>query len=102
MYIAMNPFKIANEHINDFVNIWKTRNSLLNQVEGFKDFQLLQGAKEETFTLFVSHSNWESKDAFINWTNSDNFRNAHAGAKAPKGTYLGHPEFEGFEVILEK
>ena len=25
---------------------------------------------------------------------------AHAQARAPSGTYLGHPHFEGFEVIL--
>ncbi len=35
-----------------------------------------------------------------NWTESEAFKAAHAGARAPKGTYLGHPNFEGFEVIL--
>ena len=35
-----------------------------------------------------------------NWTESDAFRKAHAQARAPEGTYLGHPEFEGFEVVL--
>ena len=102
MYIAMNRFKISNDHINDFVQIWKTRNSLLDQVPGFKDFRLLQGPSEEDWTLFVSHSIWESHQAFKDWTDSDNFRNAHAKAKAPNGTYLEHPKFEGFKVILDK
>ena len=102
MYIAMNRFKISNEHVNDFINIWKTRNSLLDQVDGFKDFKLLHGSKDDTSTLFVSHSIWESRDTFKTWTESSHFKKAHAGAKAPAGTYLEHPKFEGFEVILDK
>jgi len=102
MYFAMNRFTISNDHIDDFITIWKTRNSLLDQVEGFKDFNLLKGPQDETSTLFISHSIWESHDAFRAWTNSDHFKKAHAGAKAPKGTYLGHPQFEGFEVILDQ
>jgi len=43
---------------------------------------------------------WRSEDDFRAWTNSENFRRAHAQARAPKGTYLGHPVFEGFESIL--
>jgi len=102
MYIAMNRFKISNDHINDFINIWKSRNSTLEQVEGFKDFKLLRGPREEKSTLFVSHSIWDSHEAFKNWTESAHFKSAHAGAKAPAGTYLEHPKFEGFDVILEK
>ena len=102
MYIAMNRFKISNDHTDDFANIWKTRNSLLDQVEGFMDFKLLEGPKNDISTLFVSHSIWESQDAFKNWTESDHFKSAHKGAKSPSGTHLEHPKFEGFEVILDK
>ena len=102
MYIAMNRFKISNDHINDFVNIWKTRNSLLDQVKGFMDFKLLEGPQDDTSTLFVSHSIWESQAAFKSWTESDNFKSSHRGAKAPAGTYLEHPKFEGFKVTLDK
>lgn len=102
MYIAMNRFKIMNDHINDFIDIWKSRNSLLDQVEGFQSFKLLQGTKEKTFTFFISHSIWESQGAFKNWTESEHFKNAHRGAKAPGGTYVEHPQFEGYEVVLEE
>jgi len=102
MYIAMNRFKIANDHIDDFVTIWKTRNSRLDKVDGFVDFKLLHGPQNDVSTLFVSHSIWESQAAFKNWTESDHFKSAHRGAKAPTGTYLEHPKFEGFEVALDK
>jgi heme-degrading monooxygenase HmoA len=32
------------------------------------------------------------------WTNSETFRAAHRGAGDNKHLYLGHPQFEGFEV----
>ncbi len=25
---------------------------------------------------------------------------AHGKSRAPEGTYLGHPDFEGFEVVI--
>ncbi|MGE3627827.1 MAG: antibiotic biosynthesis monooxygenase, partial [Hyphomicrobiales bacterium] len=37
---------------------------------------------------------------FNNWTKSDAFRKAHANAgNTSDGMTLGHPNFEGFEVI---
>jgi len=100
MYIAMNRFSIANDHKDDFVDIWKNRDSQLNKVPGFKNFKLLQGPSDDDGTTFVSHSIWETEDAFRAWTQSDHFKKAHAQARAPKGTYLTHPKFEGFEVVL--
>jgi heme-degrading monooxygenase HmoA len=44
---------------------------------------------------------WRSKDDFEAWTRSDAFRAAHKGAGDNKPLYLGHPKFEGFEVIQE-
>ena len=50
--------------------------------------------------LYASHTLWDSEADFRAWTESENFKKAHAGARAPAGTYLGHPVFEGFEAIL--
>ncbi len=102
MYIAMNRFKISNDHLNDFIEIWRSRDSLLKEAEGFSDFKLLEGTKKEDHTIFISHSTWESEKHFKAWTDSDHFKKAHGGARAPKGTYLEHPKFEGFNVVLDK
>ncbi len=56
--------------------------------------------EDETFTLYASHSVWQSEDDFLNWTKSDAFRQAHKGAGEHSDIYLGHPEFEGFTVVL--
>jgi len=102
MYIAMNRFKISNERADDFIEIWKTRNSRLDAVDGFKEFKLLKGPQDDVSTLFVSHSFWKSQTDFQNWTESDHFKEAHRGAKTPEGTHLEHPKFEGFEIVLEQ
>lgn len=100
MYIAMNRFRIAVARENDFEDQWRQRDSHLKGVPGFREFHLLRGPTEKDATLYASHSVWESREAFEAWTNSEAFRNAHARARAPEGTYLGPPIFEGFEVVL--
>ena len=100
MYIAMNRFKISPGRETEFEKIWKERDTHLEGVPGFQDFHLVKGKEEPTHTLYASHSIWRSEDDFLNWTKSDAFRKAHKGAGEHSDVYLGHPEFEGFEVII--
>ena len=96
----MNRFRIALGREDDFETLWRERDSHLDEVPGFREFHLLRGPSDEEATLYASHTVWDSRDAFGAWTESESFRKAHAQARAPKGTYLGHPSFEGFEVVL--
>ena len=100
MYIAMNRFKIKLGKEDQFENIWKSRDSYLDEVDGFIDFNLLRSTSTENYTLFASHSVWKSSKHFKNWTKSESFRLAHKNAGTAKDIYLGHPEFEGFEVRI--
>ena len=96
----MNRFRIAVGRETLFEEMWRSRESRLDEVDGFREFHLLRGPTDEEATLFVSHSEWDSRADFEAWTQSEAFRAAHAQARAPEGTYLGHPQFEGFEVVL--
>ena len=100
MYIAMNRFKIILGKEIDFEKIWKSRDTHLDGVPGFKKFNLIRGKAKDNFRLYASHSLWDSENDFVNWTKSEAFRKAHKGAGQHSEIYLGHPEFEGFEVIL--
>lgn len=101
MFIAMNRFRIALGREEDFIEVWKQRDSYLAGVPGFKEFHLLRGASTEEHTLFASHSVWESRQAFEDWTHSEAFRMAHANAgTTTKGLYLGPPQLELFEAAL--
>ena len=99
MYIAMNRFRVVKGNESAFENVWLTRDSRLGRVPGFVEFHLLRGPEREDHTLYASHTVWESREAFAAWTQSEHFRAAHRDAGSNKPLYLGHPEFEGFEVI---
>lgn len=100
MFIAMNRFRIAPGREPDFERIWRERDSHLDGVDGFREFHLLKGPSDDTRTLYASHSVWDSRAAFVAWTESEAFRRAHSQGRAPEGVYLGPPEFEGFDVVL--
>ena len=100
MFIAMNRFKISKDFCLEFEQIWRERDSYLEQVAGFKSFNLLKSAEYEGFVLYASHSVWEDENAFTAWTESEEFRLAHRQARAPKGIYISHPELETLTSIL--
>ncbi len=75
MFIAMNRFKVALGSESAFEEVWTTRDTHLKDVPGFVEFHLLK-------------------------TQSEAFRAAHRNAGSEsRALYLGHPEFEGFEVL---
>jgi heme-degrading monooxygenase HmoA len=101
MYIAMNRFKVAKGKEADFETIWRTRQSYLHELTGFIEFSLLKGPERDDHTLYSSHTVWATKADFQTWTNSEQFRKAHANAgKGGAMNILGHPEFEGFEAVI--
>ncbi|PZQ49937.1 MAG: antibiotic biosynthesis monooxygenase [Rhodovulum sulfidophilum] len=101
MFVAMNRFRIVPGSEAAFEEAWRNRDSRLHEVDGFQSFRLLRGPSTEEHTLYVSHSFWRDRDAFEAWTRSEQFRHAHAGAGERKPLYVGGPQFEGFETVLE-
>ena len=100
MFIAMNRFKIVKGKEADFEKVWRNRDTQLSSVSGFKEFHLVKGETTDAYTLYASHSTWNSEADFIDWTKSEAFRRAHKGAGKHSDLYMGHPIFEGFEVVL--
>ena len=100
VFIAMNRFKIVAGCEDQFVDRWKKRESYLDTVPGFQEFSLLKGASNEEYTLFVSHSTWDSKEAFEGWVKSAAFRKAHVNAGENKDLHFASPHFEGFDTVL--
>ena len=99
MFIAINGFKVFPGSQVDFEQVWTTRDTHLRDVPGFIIFHLLRGPDREDHVLYSSDSIWRSRADFEAWTHSEAFRHAHRDAGSNKPLYLGHPEFEGFEVI---
>jgi heme-degrading monooxygenase HmoA len=102
MFVAMNRFRVHEGFEQGFEEIWRTRERLVTNEPGFLEFKLLRGDTSEGITPYISHSTWASKDAFTAWTNSESFRAAHRDARSPEGTLAGHPEYAGYEVVLDE
>ncbi len=102
MFLAMNRFKVIKGQEEAFETVWRNRDSQLDQLEGFKSFHLLKGpeAEDGETVLYASHTIWETKENFIAWTRSEQFRNAHKNAGSNKNFYAGPPQFEGFESVV--
>lgn len=101
MFVAMNRFRIAPGQEAAFEAMWRERDSRLKDVEGFVAFKLLKGPAAEDHSLYVSHSMWRDRAAFEVWTKSEHFRHAHASAGDSRAMYLGPPQLELFESVVE-
>jgi heme-degrading monooxygenase HmoA len=99
MFVAMNRFRVVPGSEAAFEEVWRSRKSRLDEMEGFVDFHLLRGPTSDSHTLYASHTIWQDEDAFRAWTTSEQFRAAHRGAGQNRPLYLGHPEFEGFTSV---
>ena len=99
MYLTMNRFKVVKEQAGAFEEMWKSRDSHLTEVPGFKSFHLVKGPEREDHILYASHTVWADEESFVAWTKSEAFRAAHSGARSSAGMYLGPPELEVFETV---
>jgi heme-degrading monooxygenase HmoA len=99
MFIAMNNFKVAPDKGDEFEQIWKNRETHLKDVPGIVRFALLRGDAEGEY---VSHSTWESRDAFVAWTQSEAFVAGHRQGGSLMGVLQGPPQVKLFEAVLEQ
>lgn len=93
----MNRFSVVPERAEDFERIWRERDSQLDGVPGFVRFALLRGDGGD----YVSHSTWESREAFEAWTQSEAFAAGHRGGSLA-GILKGPPEVRLYDAVLEQ
>ena len=100
MYIAMNHFKIAAGRGAEFEQVWRDRESFLDDSPGFVEFHLVRGKDRDDGThRYASHTVWTDYEAFYAWTHSDAFKKAHAERRTPEGLMLEHPQFRGWQSV---
>ena len=99
MYIAINKFTVVSGREQEFEEIWRNRESYLDAVPEFMEFNLLRSEPGAETTIFLSHSQWQSEQAFTHRTHSEVFRLPHKRAKSPAGVVLGPPEFSGYNTV---
>jgi heme-degrading monooxygenase HmoA len=96
MFIAMNHFRVAAGKEAAFEEAWRRRESYLDGVPGFVQFALLRG---DAPGEYISHSTWESREAFLAWTRSEAFVKGHRQGSLA-GLLEGPPQLKTFEAVL--
>ena len=100
-FIAMNRFRVALGRRRNSKRSGATARAICPPRRALW-FSICCAARATTqATLFVSHTIWETRGHFEDWTRSEAFRRAHSGAPKSVGLYLGPPQFEGFEAVAE-
>jgi heme-degrading monooxygenase HmoA len=77
----------------------------LEKVPGFIRFELLKRvwaphSKDDSSVEYLAMTHWESQDAFMAWTKSDAFKQAHSGPKLD--IFAGHAEPAGYDIAVER
>jgi len=98
VFIAMNNFKVAKGREADFEAQWRGRQSYLKDVPGFVEFALLKSDSEGEYS---SHTVWQSREAFMAWTQSQAFVNAHRQGSVG-GILESHPQLKLYESVIEE
>ncbi len=98
MFVAMNNFRVAPGKEAEFERIWKTRETHLADVPGILRFALLRG---EAPGEYISHSTWESRDAFVAWTQSEAFLAGHRQGSL-MGVLEGPPAVKLYDAVLSE
>ena len=96
MFIAMNQFQVNPDRAADFEEIWRSRESHLATLPGFVQFALLKGDEAGDY---ISHTTWSSRETFIGWTQSEDFRLSHSN-RTPEGIITGHPRARFYESVI--
>lgn len=99
MIVVQNRFEIADGYESAFVERFSERQGDVESREGFRKFELLRPATEDTDT-FVSMTVWDSLADFEAWTDSAAFADAH-DSDVPREMFESHPTLEIHEVTLE-
>lgn len=97
MFVAMNNFTTVPDKGETFEQIWRERETYLEDVPGFLHFVLLRSDEENHY---VSHSMWADRAAFDAWTESESFTKGHRGVSMA-GILADHPHVELFEAVTE-
>ncbi|MFC6334072.1 antibiotic biosynthesis monooxygenase family protein [Paenibacillus septentrionalis] len=75
MYIVHSMFLVPVQKVDEVIEIYKNRSRLVDHAEGFITFRLLQNeTKPGELTVYME---WETKEAFLAWVSSDEYKRIH-------------------------
>ena len=100
MFIAMNRFYIVKGKEIEFERIWVEMDSHLDEVPGFKEFNLLRGPRRKTTRCTPPIQSGRANSISRTGQNRKPSARPTPTREAPKTSIKGNPMFEGFETVL--
>jgi heme-degrading monooxygenase HmoA len=105
MIVVANRIPVAKGHEAAFEKRFEGRVGLVENHPGFVRLEILrpklvtiQGGQMGGSSYYVVLTYWENEEAFVAWTESEDFHRAHAN-RPPKEMFAGPNVFETHEVI---
>ncbi|RDI45961.1 antibiotic biosynthesis monooxygenase family protein [Falsibacillus pallidus] len=75
MYVVHSTFKVPPEKAEEVISIYQNRSRKVDQAEGFLRFLLFQNDKKQG--ELTVHMEWESKEYYLKWVTSSEFKEIH-------------------------
>lgn len=101
MYVVMNRIPVNKQYHEDFAERFRQRAGLVDQSPGFIRNLVLR-PDDDSSDYHIVMTMWQDKAAFVAWTESDAFKQAHAQARhAPAEMFAGKSVLESFTVVSD-
>ena len=100
MITVANRIYVAPAYAEAFEERFRNRARLVDGMPGFVSNQVLRPVNDgDPYIVFTL---WESREAFENWVESDEFRKGHAqSGTLPEAAFTGSNKLELHEVFLD-
>ena len=96
MILVQNHLRVKKEYSEAFENSF--RNSAHN-IEAFHGFIRNEVLRAMNGDEYIVATYWETMDDFNEWLGSEQFKNAHSGAKMPHEAFEGENSITIYETI---
>ncbi len=101
MIVVMNRIPVNPKYWEEFEESFKNRERLVDKFPGFIRNVILRPL-DDTSSYHVVMTFWRSKEDFIKWTESEEFRKAHSRSRGrPDDFYAGKNVFEMYEIVTD-
>ena len=101
MIVVANRIPVAEGWEEAFEERFRNRAGQVEQQPGFVRMEILRPVEEGGEAPYVVKTYWESMEAFRAWTESEDFRTAHADPP-PREMFAGANKMEIHEVALSQ
>ncbi len=95
MIVAVNRIFVKKEFQKEFEERFKNRKKLIEKQKGFIRIEILKPLDREDYLVMTY---WENKQNFLNWVNSEEFKEAHRNSP-PSEWFSKKNEFSIYEVL---